>query len=76
MKIGEDVLQAAEGNFDQALPITFDMKLGKPGVTTNIYTSPEGNFDIDCVECYVTGSWTVHGHIKVSSPTLLYKFFL
>ncbi len=64
--IGKDVLNAAEGNFEQGLPMTFNVDVGSPGVKTQIYKSEGGVFEIDCVNCYVTGSWHVQGHIKVS----------
>ena len=64
--IGKDVLNAAEGNFEQSLPMTFDVDVGKPGAKTQVYKSDGGVFELDCVDCYVTGSWSVHGHIKVS----------
>ncbi|KAL9595556.1 MAG: hypothetical protein Q9219_006376 [cf. Caloplaca sp. 3 TL-2023] len=64
--VGKTVLQAAQGNFDESLPVNFNVNVGTPGQKTNIYTDSKGRFAIDCIDCYVTGSWQVEGHVKVS----------
>lgn len=70
VNIGKDVLDAAQGNLDQVLPPgQFSVNVGTPGAKTQIYKNQGGTFEIDCVDCYVTGSWNINGHIKVSPPT-------
>ena len=64
--IGKDVLNAAEGNFEGAPPKTFNVDVGSPGTRTQIYKSEGGVLEIDCVNCYITGSWNIQLHIKVS----------
>ena len=68
VNIGKDVLDAAQGNVDQGKAVTFDVNVGSPGTKTEIYKNEGESFEIDCVDCYVTGSWNVQGHIKVSTP--------
>ena len=41
------------------------MDVGQSGQKTNIYTDDKGRFSIDCIDCYITGSWQVQGHITV-----------
>ena len=67
VNIGKDVLDAAQGNLDQSLPVTFNVDVGTPGAKTDIYKNEAGSFEINCVDCYVAGSWALQGHIKVSS---------
>ena len=68
VNVGKDVLNAAQGNFNVPLQtMTFNTNVGSPGTKSQIYKSKGGIFEIDCVDCYVTGSWSVQGHIKVSS---------
>ena len=69
--IGKDVLDAAQGNLDQDLPVTFDVNVGSPGVRTKIYQNPKKSFEIDCIDCYIVGSWAVQGHIEVIPLTFL-----
>lgn len=66
VNIGKDVLDAAQGNFDQGLPVSFDVDVGTPGTKHQIYKNTGGSFEVDCIDCYVTGSWAVNGHIQVS----------
>ena len=68
VNIGKDVLDAAQGNLDHPLPGKFNVNVGTPGAKTQIYKNQGGTFEIDCVDCYVTGSWNINGHIKVSPP--------
>ncbi|KAL9024350.1 MAG: hypothetical protein Q9196_006579, partial [Gyalolechia fulgens] len=64
--IGKTVLEGAQGNADVDKSVTFNVDVGEAGKKTNIYTDPKNRFSIDCVDCYVTGSWQVEGHIVVS----------
>lgn len=59
-----------EGNADLSRSVTFDVNVGQAGQKTNIYTDDKGRFSIDCIDCYITGSWQVQGHIKVDSFSL------
>ena len=45
--------------------MTFDVDVGTSGQKTNIYTDDKGRFSIYCIDCYITGSWKVEGHITV-----------
>ena len=67
VNIGKDVLDAAQGNLDQSLPVTFNVDVGTPGAKTEIYKNEKGSFEINCVDCYIAGSWALTGHIKVTS---------
>ena len=70
VNVGEDALQAAQGNADLSKSVTFDVDVGQSGQKTNIYTDSKGRFSIDCIDCYITGSWQVQGHIKVDGFSL------
>ena len=72
INVGKDVLDAAQGNFENALPVNFPVSLGTPGTKTEIYKNEGGTFEIDCIDCYVTGTWNVDGHIQVSSALIIY----
>ncbi|KAL8795435.1 MAG: hypothetical protein Q9195_002024 [Heterodermia aff. obscurata] len=63
--VGEGALDALQGNTDLSRSVTFDVDVGKSGQTTNIYTDDKGRFSIDCIDCYISGSWQVQGHITV-----------
>lgn len=63
--VGKDVLNAATGDFDIDEGVTFAVNVGKAGQKTNILTDTKGRFSIDCIDCYITGSWEVQGHIEV-----------
>ena len=63
--VGKTVLQAAQGNANEKQSVTFDVDVGTPGQKTNIYSDNKGRFSIDCIDCYITGSWQVEGHIVV-----------
>ncbi|KAL8770087.1 MAG: hypothetical protein Q9209_004125 [Squamulea sp. 1 TL-2023] len=65
--VGKDVLNAATGDVDETKSVTFGLNIGSPGQKTNIYTDQQGRFSIDCVDCYVAGSWQVQGHIVVNN---------
>ncbi|KAL8940410.1 MAG: hypothetical protein Q9216_002836, partial [Gyalolechia sp. 2 TL-2023] len=64
--IGKAVLEGAQGNADFDPSVTFDVNVGQPGKKEPIYADPKGRFSIDCVDCFITGSWQVEGHIVVS----------
>ena len=68
--IGKGALDAAQGNADISKSVTFDVDVGKSGDKTNIYTDDKGRFSIDCIDCYITGSWQVQGHISVKNFVL------
>ncbi|KAL8680964.1 MAG: hypothetical protein Q9186_002864 [Xanthomendoza sp. 1 TL-2023] len=68
--VGKDVLDAAQGDFDQTKSVTFGVNVGKAGEKTNIYKDDKGRFSIDCIDCYVAGSWQVQGHIVVENFVL------
>lgn len=63
--VGEGALDALQGTTDISRSVTFDVDVGKSGEKTNIYTDNKGRFSIDCVDCYITGSWQVQGHLTV-----------
>lgn len=65
VNVGKDALDAAQGDFDITKDVTFGVNVGQAGQKTNIYTDSKGRFSIDCVDCYITGSWQVQGHIVV-----------
>ncbi|KAL8707777.1 MAG: hypothetical protein Q9220_007229 [cf. Caloplaca sp. 1 TL-2023] len=68
--VGKTALEAAQGNADASQSVTFDVNVGTPGQKTNIYTDEKGRFSIDCVDCYIKGSWHVEGHITVKNFVL------
>ncbi|KAL8952231.1 MAG: hypothetical protein Q9222_001845 [Ikaeria aurantiellina] len=68
--VGKTVLEAAQGDADVSKSMTFDVNVGTPGQKTNIYTDEKGRFSIDCVDCYIKGSWHVQGHITVRNFVL------
>ena len=65
VNVGEGALDAVQGNTDISKSVTFDVDVGNSGQKTNIYTDNKGRFSIDCVDCYITGSWQVQGHLTV-----------
>ena len=68
--VGKGAVKAAQGDFDLDKDVTFNVAVGQPGKKTNIYTDTKGRFSIDCIDCYVTGSWLVQGHLKVDGFVL------
>ena len=68
--VGRGAVEAAQGDFDLDKDVTFNVAVGQPGEKTNIYTDTKGRFSIDCIDCYVTGSWLVQGHLKVDGFVL------
>lgn len=65
--VGKDVLNTAEGNVDLSKSVTFDVSVGQQGQRTNIYTDSEGRLTLDCINCFVTGSFEVTGHLSVQN---------
>lgn len=63
--VGKGALDALQGSTDLSRSVTFDVNVGKSGQNTNIYTDNKGRFSIDCIDCYITGSWHVLGHLTV-----------
>lgn len=68
---GKDVLEAAQGNADLNKIVHFAVNVGTPGQKTNIYSDSKGRFSIDCIDCYISGSWGVQGHLVVCKERLL-----
>ena len=50
--------------------VTFPMTVGKEGERTNIYTDSKGRLTLDCINCYITGSFQVTGHLEVHVLTI------
>lgn len=65
VNVGKDILNTAEGNADLTKSVTFDMSVGQQGQKTNIYTDSDGRLTLDCVNCFVTGSFGVTGRLSV-----------
>lgn len=65
VNVGKDALEAAQGNADLSKSVNFAVNVGQPGQRTSIYSDSEGRFSIDCIDCYITGSWGIQGHIVV-----------
>lgn len=63
--VGKDALEAAQGNTNFSKSVNFAVNVGQPGQKTNLYTDSEGRFSIDCIDCYITGSWGLQGHLAV-----------
>ena len=70
VNVGKDALEAAQGNAELSKSVNFDVDVGKSGEKSNIYTDDKGRFSIDCIDCYITGSWQVQGHITVDNFVL------
>ena len=58
------------GNSDKSETVTFPMTVGKEGERTNIYTDSKGRLTLDCINCYVTGSFQVTGHLEVKGEKI------
>lgn len=67
VNVGKDVLDAATGSADISKTVTFPVSAGQQGQRTNIYTDDEGRFTLDCINCFITGSFGVTGHISVQN---------
>ncbi|KAI4102079.1 MAG: hypothetical protein L6R37_004586 [Teloschistes peruensis] len=70
VNVGKGALEAAQGNADLSKSVNFAVAVGQPGQKTNIYTDDKGRFSIDCIDCYITGTWQVQGHIVVQGFVL------
>ena len=53
------------GDASLSKSVTFSMAAGQEGKVTNIYTDYAGRLKLDCLNCYVTGSFQVTGHLSV-----------
>lgn len=63
--VGKDVVEAVQGDFDESRSVTFNVKAGESGKKSTILKDPKGRLTIDCIDCYITGSWQLQGHIVV-----------
>ncbi|KAL8646780.1 MAG: hypothetical protein Q9210_005935 [Variospora velana] len=63
--VGKDVVEAVQGDFDESRSVTFSVNAGESGKKSTILKDPKGRLTIDCIDCYVTGSWQLQGHIVV-----------
>lgn len=70
VNVGKDALEAAQGNADLSKSVNFAVNVGKSGQSTNIYSDSQGRFSIDCIDCYITGSWGIQGHLVVCIATI------
>ena len=68
--VGKDVLNAAQGNFEQSPSVSIPMSVGHQGQKTNIYTDDKGRLTLDCIDCFITGSFQITGHISVQHFSL------
>ncbi|KAL9011588.1 MAG: hypothetical protein Q9173_003576 [Seirophora scorigena] len=59
--VGKDVLGATQGNDDISKSFSFNVAAGQSGKKEAILKDPKGRLSIDCIDCYVTGSWQVNG---------------
>ena len=59
-----DVIQ---GDINLSKSISFDVGVGQQGQRTNIYTDSSGRLKLDCVNCYITGSFEASGHLSVEN---------
>ncbi|KAL9045926.1 MAG: hypothetical protein Q9214_001116 [Letrouitia sp. 1 TL-2023] len=57
-----DIIQ---GNLDLSKSVTVPVNVGTPNQVTNIFKNAKGDFSIDCVNCFVAGSFLVTGHLSV-----------
>lgn len=53
------------GDFDYDKSSTFSIAVGQASQVTNIVN--QSFLSVDCVNCFVTGSFTLTGHVSVSS---------
>lgn len=65
VNVGKDILNTVEGNADLTKSVAFDVSVGQRGKKKNIYTDSDGRLTVDCVNCFVTGSLGVTGHLSV-----------
>lgn len=59
VNVGKDALEAAQGNADLSQSVSFAVNMGQPSQKTSIYSDNERRFSIDCIDCYITGSWGI-----------------
>ncbi|KAL9577879.1 MAG: hypothetical protein Q9212_006082 [Teloschistes hypoglaucus] len=53
------------GNKDTSKSVSFPLNVGTPGVTTAIVSTSV--FSLNCLDCYVTGSFQVTGHLSIKN---------
>ena len=70
VNVGKDVLDAATGSFDLSKTLNFPINIGQQSQTTPIYDNEESPLKLDCINCYVSGSFAVTGHISVDHFSL------
>ena len=58
------------GTWSENPKVTFPMNVGTEGKRSNVYTDSQGRLTLDCVNCYVTGSFQVTGHLEVHIATI------
>lgn len=63
--VGNTILQAAKGDANLDESVTFNVNVGESGKKTNVYKDSKSRLSIDCVDCFVTGSWEVEGRVTV-----------
>lgn len=73
VNVGKGALEAAQGDANIPMSVNFGVNVGQSGQKTNIYTDSKSRFSIDCIDCYITGSWQVAGHVVVRVET---EFFV
>lgn len=64
-EVANDVVDAVTGDFDITKDVTFEVKAGTPGEKREIFKDPKGRFSLDCLDCYIDGTWRIEGHIVV-----------
>lgn len=68
--VGKAVLDASTGNADLSKTVNFPMDVGEHGQRMNIYTDDKGRLTLDCIDCFLSGSFAVTGHISVDHFSL------
>ena len=58
----EDIASKAAKLFDTT--VTFSVAVGQPNQSTNIFEN--SLLKVDCLDCFITGSFQVTGHLSVS----------
>ncbi|KAG8530110.1 uncharacterized protein KY384_005592 [Bacidia gigantensis] len=64
-KVGDGIADTVQGNADFSKSVSFPVNMLSPNEKHNIWEDPEGRFSLDCVNCYVQGSFQVTGHLSV-----------
>ncbi|MCJ1423465.1 hypothetical protein MMC29_001348 [Sticta canariensis] len=72
-KAATDAVESVEeafkklGTADITESVTFNVGIGTPALRTNIVTSLDKHIKIDCIDCYITGTFKVSGRIVVKN---------